>query len=147
MGIIILARVAGQELNREKRIDIALTHIYGVGRSNVVKILKSASIDASQRVKDLSEDDINKIQKVLDTVKVEGDLREEVYNNIKRLKEIGSYRGSRHIKNLPVHGQRTRVNARTKRGKRMTIGAIKKEMADKADKAKAAKSEGAPTKK
>jgi small subunit ribosomal protein S13 len=118
---------------------MALIKLYGVGRSNVVGVLKSASVDASKRTKDLSEDELNRIAKIIETLKVEGDLREEVYSNIKRLKEIGSYRGLRHIRNLPSRGQRTRVNARTKRGRRMTIGAIKKEIAEKMDKAKQAK--------
>lgn len=139
-----MARISGIDLNAGKRIDMALIKIYGVGRNNVEDILKSARIEASSRTKDLNADELNRIQKVIDTMKVEGDLREEVYNNIKRLKEIGAYRGIRHIKNLPVRGQRTRVNARTKRGKRMTIGAIKKEMAEKIAKAKTEKGAGTP---
>ncbi|MBI3559433.1 30S ribosomal protein S13 [Candidatus Gottesmanbacteria bacterium] len=126
-----MPRIAGTDLNNEKRVDIALTKLYGVGRSNVVKILKKAGVDAAKRVKDLLEDEINKIQKVIDTIKVEGDLRAEVHGNIESLKQIKAYRGSRHVKNLPAHGQRTRSNARTKRGKRVTIGAIKKEAAEK----------------
>ena len=122
-------RVVGVNIPEEKRVDIALTYIYGIGRSNVNRILDSAKIEASRRLKDLSEDDLGRIQKALETFKIEGDLRAEVAANIKRLKEIGAYRGSRHIKNLPVRGQRTRSNARTKRGKRVTIGAIKKEVA------------------
>ena len=113
----------------EKRIDIALTYIYGVGRSNVYQILDAAKIDSGKRLKDLSEDELSRIQKALETYKIEGDLRAELASNIKRLKEIGTYRGLRHAKNLPVRGQRTRSNARTKRGKRVTIGAIKKEVA------------------
>ena len=124
-------RVSGVTIPDEKRIDIALTYLYGVGRSNVNEILKKAEIDPSKRVKSLSEDEQKKIQNVLENYKLEGDLRVEVNDNIKRLKEIGSYRGIRHSKNLPVRGQRTRSNARTKRGKRMTIGAIKKEVAVK----------------
>src|SRR3972149_1819674 len=111
------------------RVDIALTYIYGIGRKNVVSILKKAEVEGNKRVKSLSEDEQKRIQKVLEGYKLEGDLRAEVHGNIKRLKEIGSYRGSRHSKNLPVRGQRTRSNARTKRGKRVTIGAIKKEEA------------------
>lgn len=124
-------RIAGTDLNNEKRIDIALTKLYGVGRANVVGILQKAGVDAAKRVKDLSEDEVNKIQKVVDTIKVEGDLRAEVHGNIESLKQIKAYRGSRHAKNLPARGQRTRSNARTKRGKRVTIGAIKKEAAEK----------------
>ncbi len=113
-----MARIAGQELNPQKRIDIALTKIYGVGRVNVKKILKSADIDASKRAKDLTEDEASKIQKILDTIKVEGDLRREISQNIKRLIDIGSWRGSRHKRGLPVRGQRTRTNARTRKGPR-----------------------------
>lgn len=126
-------RIAGYNLQDVKRVDIALTYIYGIGRKNVVGILKKAEVEANKRVKSLSEDEQKRIQKVLEGYKLEGDLRAEVYANIKRLKEIVSYRGSRHSKNLPVRGQRTRSNARTKRGKRVTIGAIKKEEAVKTD--------------
>jgi len=103
---------------------------------NVVDILKKAEVESAKRVKSLTEDEQKRIQKVLEGYKLEGDLRAEVYANIKRLKEIGTYRGSRHSKNLPVRGQRTRSNARTKRGKRVTIGAIKKEEAVKTETAK-----------
>lgn len=124
-------RIAGFNIPDEKRIDIALTYLYGIGRSNVKAILVKASVDASIRVKTLSEEEQKRIQKVIEEYKIEGDLRAEVSGNIKRLKEIGSYRGIRHNKGLPVRGQRTRSNARTKRGKRVTIGAIKKELAAK----------------
>jgi small subunit ribosomal protein S13 len=124
-------RVAGVNIPDQKRVDIALTYIYGVGRSNVNGILKIAKIEPAQRVSTLSEEEITRLQKALDTIKIEGDLRGEIFEDIKRLKNISSYRGGRHIKNLPVRGQRTRSNARTKRGKRVTIGAIKKEMAEK----------------
>lgn len=126
-------RIAGYNLQDEKRVDIALTYIYGIGRRNVVGILKKAEVDESKRVKSLSDLEQKKIQKVLEEYKLEGDLRAEVTSNIKRLKEIVSYRGGRHSKNLPVRGQRTRSNARTKRGKRVTIGAIKKEDAVKTE--------------
>lgn len=126
-----MPRIAGIDLNNEKRIDIALTRLYGVGRSNVLVILANAKVDPSVRVKDLSEDEINRIQKAVDIVKVEGDLRAEIHSHIAALKQIGAYRGMRHARNLPVRGQRTRSNARTRRGKRVTIGAIKKEMAEK----------------
>lgn len=129
-------RISGVNIPDGKRLDIALTYLYGVGRGNVTAILKAASVDGTKRVKTLTEEEQKKIQKALETVKVEGDLRAEVYANIKRLKEVGAYRGSRHSKNLPVRGQRTRSNARTKRGKRVTIGAIKKEMATKMEAAK-----------
>ena len=124
-------RIAGYNLQDGKRVDIALTYIYGIGRKNVVDILKKAEVESNKRVKSLSEEEQKRIQKVLEGYKLEGDLRAEAYANIKRLKEIVSYRGSRHSKNLPVRGQRTRSNARTKRGKRVTIGAIKKEDAVK----------------
>jgi len=124
-------RISGMNLPDEKRVDIGLSYLYGVGRKNAVEILKKAEIDASKRIKTLSEDDQKRLQKILETYKLEGDLRVEIAGNIKRLKEIGSYRGSRHSKNLPSRGQRTKSNARTKRGKRVTIGAIKKETAVK----------------
>lgn len=132
-------RIAGINLPDEKRIDIALTYLYGIGRSNVRPVLDSAKIDPSIRTKNLSEDEIKRITKVLETYKLEGDLRNEVNENIKRLKEIGSYVGSRHSRGLPGRGQRTRSNARTKRGKRVTIGAIKKEDAAKQEAAVKAK--------
>lgn len=124
-------RISGVNIPDEKRIDIALTYIYGIGRNNVVDVLKKAEVNGSKRVKTLSEEEQKKIQKALEAYKTEGDLRAEIMGDIKRLKETGSYRGMRHSKNLPVRGQRTRSNARTKRGKRVTIGAIKKEMAQK----------------
>jgi small subunit ribosomal protein S13 len=129
-------RIAGITIPVEKRVDIALTYLYGIGRSNVGAILKQAEIDPAMRVKDLSEDDQKRITRALDGIKVEGDLRAEVSLDIKRLKESGSYRGGRHTKGLPSRGQRTKSNGRTKRGKRMTIGAIKKELAAKTDAAK-----------
>lgn len=123
-----MPRIVGIDLPEEKRIDIALTGIYGIGRQNVVRILKEADVDAGKRIKALSEEEVSRIQKAIENIaKVEGDLRKEIQENIKRLKQIGSYRGKRHIANLPVRGQRTRSNARTKRGRRMTIGALKKE--------------------
>jgi small subunit ribosomal protein S13 len=124
-------RVGGVNIPEQKRVDRALAYIYGIGPSNVLDVLKEAKIDASRRLKDLSEEEVVRIQKVLDTIKTEGDLRAEIVSNIKRLKEIAAYRGVRHIRNLPSRGQRTRSNARTKRGKRVTIGAIRKEVAEK----------------
>jgi small subunit ribosomal protein S13 len=126
-----MPRISGIDIPDNKIASISLTYIYGLGRSNVKKILESAGVNGQKRAKDLTEEEVSKIQKLIDTVKVEGDLREEVQNNIKRLKEIGSYRGSRHIKNLPSRGQRTRSNARTKRGKRVTIGTVRKEVVQK----------------
>lgn len=124
-------RISGINLPDGKRVDIGLTYLYGIGRKNVVDVLKKAEIEPSKRIKALSEEELKRIQSALDKYKTEGDLRVEVQGNIKRLREIGSYRGHRHSKNLPVRGQRTKSNARTKRGKRVTIGAIKKEMAVK----------------
>ena len=124
-------RIIGVNLPDEKRTDISLSYLYGVGRKNVVDILKKAEIDGTKRLKTLSEDEQKRLQKVLEAYKIEGDLRVEIQGNIKRLREIGAYRGVRHSKNLPVRGQRTKSNARTKRGKRVTIGAIKKETAVK----------------
>lgn len=124
-------RISGVTIPEGKRVDIALTYLYGVGRSNAYIILQKAEVDPSKRVNALSEDEQKRIQKILEGYKLEGDLRVELGENIKRLKEIGAYRGMRHSKNLPARGQRTRSNARTKRGKRVTIGAIKKEDAIK----------------
>ncbi|MDO8639871.1 MAG: 30S ribosomal protein S13 [bacterium] len=126
-----MMRISGINIPEGKRVDVALTYLYGIGKSNVFSVLKKANVDGSIRVKVLSEDEQKRIQKALDEYKIEGDLKTEVVNNIKRLKEISSYRGSRHSKNLPARGQRTRSNARTKRGKRLTIGAIKKDVAQK----------------
>ena len=120
-----MARIAGIDLPRTKRIEIGLTYIYGIGRKRSNDILASAGVSPDLRVKDLSEEDVRKISRVLEEVSgVEGDLRKEVSMNIKRLMEIGCYRGLRHRRNLPVHGQRTRTNARTRKGPRK--GAIAK---------------------
>lgn len=123
-----MARIVGIDLPNTKRTDIALTYIYGIGRSNVQVVLKETQVDGAKRVKDLTEEEVSKLQKNIEkNIKVEGDLRRFVADNIKRLREIGTYRGLRHTKKLPVRGQRTRSNARTKRGKRVTIGAMKKD--------------------
>lgn len=128
MTFISMPRISGVDIPEARRTDIALTAIYGIGRSNVGKILVIAKIDPAKRAKDLTEGEVAALQKTIDkALKVEGDLRKEVQENIKRLKQISCYRGRRHLANLPVRGQRTRSNARTKRGKRMTIGALKKE--------------------
>jgi small subunit ribosomal protein S13 len=122
-----MARIAGVDIPREKRVEIALTYIYGVGLSSSQKILKQTSINPDTRVRDLTEDQVNRLREVIDrTFKVEGDLRREVALNIKRLIEIGSYRGTRHRRNLPVRGQRTKTNARQRRGPKKTVGARKK---------------------
>jgi len=123
-----MARIAGVDLPENKRVDIGLTYIFGIGRSNVISVMKEANVESSKRIKELTEEEINKLQKAVEKIKVEGDLRQEIEQNIKRLEEIGSFRGSRHRKGLPTRGQRTRSNARTRRGKRKTIGAIKKEV-------------------
>lgn len=122
-----MARIAGVDLPENKRLDIGLTYIYGIGPSNVKLVLKEAAVDPATRIKDLTEDEVGKLQKAVEKFKVEGDLHQEISQNIKRLEDIGSFRGSRHRKNLPSRGQRTRSNARTKRGKRKTIGAMKRE--------------------
>ncbi|MCR4305490.1 MAG: 30S ribosomal protein S13 [Candidatus Daviesbacteria bacterium] len=126
-----MARIAGVDLLDNKRIDIALTYIFGIGRSNVKQVIKEANIDGTKRVKDLTDEEVNKLQKSIEHLKLEGDLRQEIEQNIKRLEEIGSYRGIRHRKGLPSRGQRTRSNARTKRGKRKTVGTVRKEVVAK----------------
>jgi len=125
-----MARIAGVTLPANKRIDIALTYIYGVGTATAKKILAGCGVDASIRVKDLSETQANKVRDAVEKGhKVEGELKREVLGNIKRLKEIGSYRGIRHIRNLPVRGQRTRTNTRTIRGNvRRTMGSGKRKL-------------------
>lgn len=121
-----MARIAGVELPKDKRLEIALTYIYGIGRNLANQILTTTGIDPNIRVKNLSEIEISKLSSyIAQNYKVEGDLRREVQENIKRLIEISTYRGVRHRRNLPCRGQRTRTNARTKRGKRRTIGAVK----------------------
>ena len=120
-----MARIAGVDLPRTKRVEVGLTYIYGIGRTRSAKILDAAGVSPDIRVKDLSEDDVRKITRVIEEEgRVEGDLRKEISMNIKRLVEIGSYRGSRHRRNLPVRGQRTRTNSRTRKGPRK--GAVPK---------------------
>lgn len=122
-----MVRIAGIDLPNEKRVDIALTYLYGIGRSNVNKVLHDANVSADHRMSALTDEDINRITKAIEkSFVIEGELRRQTQENIKRLREINAYRGMRHAKNLPVRGQRTRSNARTKRGKRVTIGAMKK---------------------
>jgi len=122
-----MARIAGIDIPREKRVEVALTYIYGIGLSSSQRILKQTSINPDTRVRDLTEDQVNRLREVIDrSFKVEGDLRREVALNIKRLIEIGSYRGLRHRRNLPVRGQRTKTNARQRRGPKKTVGARKK---------------------
>src|SRR5438105_10927534 len=127
-----MARIAGVDLPRTKRVEIGLTYIYGIGRKRANDILAASGVNGDIRIKDLSEDDVRKISRVLEEQgRVEGDLRKEISMNIKRLVEIGSYRGSRHRKNLPVHGQRTHTNARTRKGPRKGTIANKKKAAAK----------------
>ncbi|KKU03102.1 MAG: 30S ribosomal protein S13 [Candidatus Amesbacteria bacterium GW2011_GWB1_47_26] len=123
-----MPRIAGRDIPENKKIEFSLRYIYGIGPTNAAGILAKAKLDTNKRTKDLTAEELARLQKAVDEVKVEGDLRKTVQQNISRLKEIGSYRGHRHAKGLPVRGQRTRTNARTKRGKRMTIGALKKEV-------------------
>lgn len=131
-----MPRIAGVDIPEKKRVDIGLTYIYGIGRTNVVDLLKKAEITPSKRISELSTEEVSRIQKTIEKFKVEGDLRKAISQSITRLREIGSYRGSRHTKGLPARGQRTKTNARTKRGKRMTIGALKKEVLAKVETAK-----------
>lgn len=121
-----MARIAGVDLPPNKRIDIALTYIYGIGKSLSKKILEEAKIDPSIKVKDLTDDEISRIQKLVEQYPVEGELRARVAQNIKRLIAIGCYRGLRHRRGLPVRGQRTRTNARTRKGPRRTVGVKRK---------------------
>jgi small subunit ribosomal protein S13 len=127
-----MARIAGVDLPRQKRVDIALRYLYGIGPFRAVEVLDKAQVNPAIRVKDLSEGEVARIRTVLDRdYKVEGDLRREIALNIKRLQEIGAYRGLRHRRNLPVRGQRTRTNARTKRGSRKTVAGRKRSKAKK----------------
>jgi small subunit ribosomal protein S13 len=122
-----VARIAGVDLPREKRVEVALTYIYGIGLSKSKEILKEADVNPDTRVKDLTEREITRLREIIDkNHKVEGDLRREVALNIKRLTEIGCYRGLRHRRGLPVRGQRTRTNARTRKGPAKTVGAKRK---------------------
>ncbi len=122
-----MARIAGVDLPREKRVEIGLTYIYGIGRPTSLAILEKAGINPDTRVKDLTEDEAGRIRKIIDEeYLVEGDLRREVSLNIKRLMEIGSYRGIRHRRGLPVRGQNTKTNARTRKGPKKTVGRKKK---------------------
>jgi len=127
-----MARIAGVDLPRNKHVNIALTYIYGIGNSRAARILDEAKVDAMKSVQDLGEDEVNRIRQVIEGEgMVEGDLRKEISMNIKRLIEIGSYRGYRHRRNLPVRGQRTHTNARTRKGPRKGTVAQKKKVAAK----------------
>jgi small subunit ribosomal protein S13 len=122
-----MARIAGIDIPREKRVEVALTYVYGIGLSSSQSILKLTNVNPDTRVRDLTEDQVARLREVIDrSYKVEGDLRREVALNIKRLIEIGSYRGMRHRRNLPSRGQRTKTNARQRRGPKKTVGARRK---------------------
>ena len=122
-----MARIAGVDLPRDKRIEIGLTYVYGIGRVSATKILEQAKVNPDTRVRDLTDDEVKAISEVIDaTMKVEGDLKREIALNIKRLQEIGCYRGIRHRKSLPVRGQKTKTNARTCKGPKRTVANKKK---------------------
>ena len=122
-----MARIAGVDLPREKRVEIGLTYIYGIGRASADRILEAANVDPSTRVRDINDDEVKRISAVIDEKQtVEGDLRREIALNIKRLQEIGCYRGIRHRKGLPVRGQKTKTNARTRKGPKRTVANKKK---------------------
>jgi small subunit ribosomal protein S13 len=122
-----MARIAGVDLPREKKVEIGLSYIYGIGRSNAKDILEKAGVDSALRIRDLTDSDVNKLRQIIERdYRVEGALRTEVAMNIKRLMDIGSYRGIRHRRGLPVRGQRTHTNARTKKGPRRAIAGKKK---------------------
>jgi small subunit ribosomal protein S13 len=127
-----MARIAGVDLPRDKRVEISLTYIYGIGSTTSREILEQAEVSPDTRVRDLAESEVARLREIIDrNYRVEGDLRREVAMNIKRLQEIGCYRGIRHRKNLPVHGQRTRTNARQKRGARKTVAGKRRARAKK----------------
>lgn len=121
-----MARIAGIDLPKEKRVEIGLTYIYGIGLPTSQKILKETGVNSDTRVKDLTEEEVNLLRNYIKNLKIEGDLRREIALNIKRLIEIGSYRGIRHRRGLPVRGQKTKTNARTRKGPKKIIGAKKK---------------------
>lgn len=122
-----MARIAGVDLPRDKRVEVALTYIFGIGRPTAIKILSETGINPDTRVRDLTEEEVSKLREYIDkSTKVEGDLRREIALNIKRLIEIGSYRGIRHRRGLPVRGQKTKTNARTRKGPRRTVANKKK---------------------
>jgi small subunit ribosomal protein S13 len=124
-----MARIAGVDLPREKRVEIGLTYIFGVGRTRAVQTLAGTGVNPSTRVRDLTDEDVRRLRDFIDSnFKVEGDLRREVAQNIKRKVEIGSYQGIRHRRGLPVRGQRTHTNARTRKGPKRTVGGLKKKL-------------------
>lgn len=133
-----MPRISGVDIPALKKTKFSLAYIYGIGLNNVDNVLLEAGVDGDKRAKELTADEILRLQRVIDRLNVEGNLRRVIRENIERLKRIGSYRGSRHVHGLPSRGQRTRVNARTRRGRRMTVGAMSKELAAKIDGAKSA---------
>jgi small subunit ribosomal protein S13 len=136
-----MPRIAGIDIPEQKRIEAALTYIYGIGRSNVRQILKDAGVDTDKRTKDLTAEETARLQRTIDKINTEGNLRKQIRENIERLKRIGTYRGFRHSASLPVRGQRTRTNARTKKGKKKTVGALKKDIRAKMESSKKEKKE------
>lgn len=127
-----MPRIAGVMIPAEKRIEVSLTYIYGIGLTTSQNILAQAKVDPNLRANKLSEDQLDAIRNIIDkNIRVEGDLRREIVSNIKRHKDLGTYRGLRHLKNLPVRGQRTKTNARTKRGRKVTVGSGRKAAASK----------------
>ena len=122
-----MPRISGIDIPAEKRTEVALTYIFGIGRHNVRAIMREARVNLDKRARDLTSNEIAALQRAMDKINTEGELRKKVHEDIQRLKRIGSYRGMRHSAGLPARGQRTRTNARTKRGKRKTVGALKKE--------------------
>lgn len=127
-----MSRILGINIPDNKRVEIGLTYIYGIGRPSAIKILSQLKIDKNKKIKDLNSEDLDKIKNTIEKeYKIEGDLRVETTQNIKRLKEINSWRGIRHMKKLPVRGQRTKTNARTKRGRRVCVGSGRKSAAEK----------------
>jgi small subunit ribosomal protein S13 len=127
-----MARIAGVDIPRDKRVDVSLRYLYGIGPNNAMKIITQAQVNPATRVRDLTDEEVNRIREIIDRdYTVEGDLRREVRQNIQRLIEINCYRGIRHRRNLPVHGQRTRTNARTKRGARRTVAGKRRSTAKK----------------
>lgn len=127
-----MARIVGVNLPKEKRVEVGLTYIYGIGLSTSQKILRETGISPDVRIKDLTDSEVNKIKESIEgKIMVEGDLKRETTQNLRRLKEIGTYRGGRHAAGLPVRGQRTKTNARTKRGKRVTVSSGRKKSAEK----------------
>lgn len=127
-----MARIAGINIPNDKQVEIGLSYLYGIGRTLAKKVAAEANVAPSTKIGELSEQELERIRAIIDrSYKVEGDLKMQVNQNIKRLKEIASYRGNRHSRNLPVHGQRTKTNARTKRGRKVTVGSGRKKAAEK----------------